>query len=1013
MAFLACLRAGIVAVPVYPPNPRGLAHHLRAFASIAATCGASVVLTHREFSSAKRLGAMATAGARALAAVIGGSAGSKSAWPDLPWWDVTAAIAAGGQAKADDAAPAGFQSPAPRLMADPAFLQFTSGSTSEPKGVVISHRSMTHNLRTIVHALRAGQDTRVVSWLPQYHDMGLIGSHCGLLFCGGTGTYFSPIAFVQNPALLLSVMEASGATHVQMPNFGYALTARKAISRPVTGQADGAAEPAGLSPVAHLFNAAEPVTSAACDAFVRIASKQGMRAAAMSPGYGLAESTVYVSDGGRLRLRLDRAKLSSDGVVKVVAWADGGPRCTRLSGSIAVCVSSKDGDEVSTPASGAAAAAATAPAAVRTGAAAGTGAPAAIESTPWRWSSVGSDTTGSLLAERAGPDGDWHWHVEGVFGTGGAALSAEEDQAGALAPTCPPWLLEVCGLGAPPGVQHGLPIAGVALGSHAGEASADGHDLQPWELAGGCIAIVGSEQTAVGCLGPEALLPSGLRDRLGDSGSVPMQAWPPRQGEVWLRGASSSDGYWGNPVATAGAFGKQITSIWAEGPGSADSGGGQVEATAAAAGSAAAAISGDGAANGGPAAGSETAGGETGEWPMHSSGRPFAPHTAPGADTTPGRPWLSTGDLGFVWGGELFLTGRLKDLVIVGGRNHYPSDLEATAESLGRSESRAVGILRPGCTAAFSVSASEADGAAARLGLRPDMGSKTGAASGHGATEAASPADAGDGADDEVLVLVGEPRPDPATSRLPKKEVLAAVAQQLAATLAGTHGVTPRLVLLFQQHTVRKTSSGKVARLWNARALRQLASGEEDGPWGTGAPVVAGVLLQGQPHSSAGAAETLAGDVAAADDDGAAARRRELVAGELVAALKSELAVYGGVTSPSAIPDSVAIGELGLSSLAVAQWTGSCRNQFGLVGISDEAVWAHGFTLAWIRDNADALRRGEPLEPPAEPEPPQSSAPSDGAGAAGASKAAPRTPLPGVHEASWCETNFPCCPCCF
>ena len=367
-----------------------------------------------------------------------------------------------------------------------------------------------------------------------------------------------------------------------------------------------------------------------------------------------------------------------------------------------------------------------------------------------------------------------------------------------------------------------------------------------------------------------------------------------------------------------------------------------------------------------------------------------------------------------MWGGELFLTGRLKDLVIVGGRNHYPSDLEATAESLGRSQSRAVGILRPGCTAAFSVPASVADAAAAQLGLLSARGSTAGATAGAAGPGPASSAEAGDEADDEVLVLVGEPRPDPATSRLPKKQVLTAVAQQLAATVAGTHGVTPRLVLLFQQHTVRKTSSGKVARLWNARALRQLASREEDGPWGTGAPVVAGVVLQNHLHSAGGAAEALATrDTAAAADDEAVARRRELSDGELVAALKAELAAYGGVTSPSAIPEGVAIGELGLSSLAVAQWTGSCRTQFGLVGISDEAVWAHGFTLAWIRENAQALRRGEPLEPPGEAEPSQSSSSGEaGAGAAGASKGPPRTPLPGVHQASWCEANFPCCPCC-
>jgi acyl-CoA synthetase (AMP-forming)/AMP-acid ligase II len=65
--------------------------------------------------------------------------------------------------------------------------QYTSGSTSEPKGVMITHGNLTHNLRCIVKALSAGCDTVVVSWLPQYHDMGLIGSYLGCLYCGGTG----------------------------------------------------------------------------------------------------------------------------------------------------------------------------------------------------------------------------------------------------------------------------------------------------------------------------------------------------------------------------------------------------------------------------------------------------------------------------------------------------------------------------------------------------------------------------------------------------------------------------------------------------------------------------------------------------------------------------------------------------------------------------------------------------------------------------------------------------------
>jgi acyl-CoA synthetase (AMP-forming)/AMP-acid ligase II len=80
-----------------------------------------------------------------------------------------------------------------------------AGSTALPKGVMISHGNLSHNLSTIVRSLVADDSTQVVSWLPQYHDMGLIGSYLGVVWCGGSGVYLSPISFVKNPPMWIHV----------------------------------------------------------------------------------------------------------------------------------------------------------------------------------------------------------------------------------------------------------------------------------------------------------------------------------------------------------------------------------------------------------------------------------------------------------------------------------------------------------------------------------------------------------------------------------------------------------------------------------------------------------------------------------------------------------------------------------------------------------------------------------------------------------------------------------------
>ena len=145
---------------------------------------------------------------------------------------------------------------------DIAFLQYTSGSTSEPKGVMISHDNLAHNLSLIITELKADESTVNVSWLPQYHDMGLIGSYLGLLYCGGVGYYLSPISFLKDPTCWLRTISKYKGTHTQAPNFAYALSVRK-FKEFVKRGGDSSLGDLDLSSVKHMINAAEPVDSMA------------------------------------------------------------------------------------------------------------------------------------------------------------------------------------------------------------------------------------------------------------------------------------------------------------------------------------------------------------------------------------------------------------------------------------------------------------------------------------------------------------------------------------------------------------------------------------------------------------------------------------------------------------------------------------------------------------------------------------------------------------------------------
>ena len=306
-SLLACFKAGIIAVPVFPPDPQRLKKDLNHFVSIQSSSGASVVLTHTAYNHAKK-----------LAGVLNVFSSSGEKWPDLKWIPVDDILSKG-------------KSGGPTITASVAksadqvaFLQYTSGSTSEPKGVMITHGNLAHNLTLIVRELKANTSTVNVSWLPQYHDMGLIGSYLGVIYCGGVGFYLSPISFLKNPLLWMGCISKYKGTHTQAPNFAYALSARKFKEAKV-------APVLNLSSVQHMINAAEPVDAVAMANFYSIYSPLGLPKDVIVPTYGLAEHTVFVASGGASVVKVSKSALEAN-TVEVLESA-----ATNSSQGLAMC----------------------------------------------------------------------------------------------------------------------------------------------------------------------------------------------------------------------------------------------------------------------------------------------------------------------------------------------------------------------------------------------------------------------------------------------------------------------------------------------------------------------------------------------------------------------------------------------------------------------------------------------------------------------------------------------------
>lgn len=262
-AFFGCLRAGTLAVPTFPPHPARLDRTLPRLHGIVADAGARVLLTTQSIIAMKEL-------LLEHAPALG----------ELTWIATDAVEAAGGHVRDR------WRHAAPD---DLAYLQYTSGSTSSPKGVRVTHRNLLHNLEMMRHGFHMSADKLVLGWLPLFHDMGLIGNVLGSLYFGSQCVLMSPLAFLQHPIRWLRAISRYRAVASGGPSFAYDLCARK-ITRDDAADLD-------LTSWRIAFCGAEPIHQDTLDRFASAFSCAGFRAESFIPCYGLAEATLLVSAG--------------------------------------------------------------------------------------------------------------------------------------------------------------------------------------------------------------------------------------------------------------------------------------------------------------------------------------------------------------------------------------------------------------------------------------------------------------------------------------------------------------------------------------------------------------------------------------------------------------------------------------------------------------------------------------------------------------------------------------------
>ena len=257
-AFFGCLLAGVIAVPSYPPKRNRPDPRL---ATIVDDSGAKLVLTDSAILSEIEPRLENTPSLRALT------------------WIATDTPAA---------EPTSPPAPLPEIAPDDlAFLQYTSGSTADPKGVMVSHANLLHNLADLDQGWDHQPSSVMVTWLPIFHDMGLIYGALMPLFKGFPCVMMPPAAFLQRPVRWLEAISRFKGTHSAAPNFAYDLC--------VASTTEESRQHLDLSTWHMSLNAAEPVRAHTLDAFNATFAPRGLSPQTVKPGFGLAEATLKVT----------------------------------------------------------------------------------------------------------------------------------------------------------------------------------------------------------------------------------------------------------------------------------------------------------------------------------------------------------------------------------------------------------------------------------------------------------------------------------------------------------------------------------------------------------------------------------------------------------------------------------------------------------------------------------------------------------------------------------------------
>lgn len=254
-AFYGVLIAGGVPVSLYPPfRANQIGEYLQRQGAILRNCEATMLITAREVQTAARMLRLQVESLRAVVTVN----------------DLREAAAQ--------------PSEVAREASDLAFLQYTSGSTGAPKGVMLTHANVLANIRAMNTVIQAREDDVFVSWLPLYHDMGLIGAWLGSLYTGMPLVVLSPLAFLARPLRWLQAIHRYRGTLSAAPNFAYALCLRRIAAEDVAGL--------DLSSWRIAFNGAEPISQDTLSRFAARFAACGFRRDTLYPVYGLAEACV-------------------------------------------------------------------------------------------------------------------------------------------------------------------------------------------------------------------------------------------------------------------------------------------------------------------------------------------------------------------------------------------------------------------------------------------------------------------------------------------------------------------------------------------------------------------------------------------------------------------------------------------------------------------------------------------------------------------------------------------------